>query len=602
MEMKNDGMAGGWSGFVELLRLAKPAKWLLVVAIVLSLLEAVAGLVVPLFTKDLIDQFQQPGFLGGGTIVWLVLAFVLQTVTGGFSFYLMTYIGESFVAKIRSLLWEHLLFLRVDHFDRHESGALMSRVTQDTSTVKTLMTNHLVTLVSGLVSIVGAVAILLIIDWRMTLIMLGSVPVAMLILMPIGRKVYKISLETQDQLASFSAQLARVLSEIRLVKAYNAQSVESEAGKGMVGKLFGYGLREARIQAFVSPLMTTVIMAVLVVLIGYGGARVASGDLSAGSLVAVILYMFQIVVPFTQLASFFTAFQKAMGATLRIQELLHTEREEDTASVNTAAAVMKPINWQQPVRFEYVSFGYRPEEPILRGLQCAIEPGQSVAFVGPSGSGKTTIFSLLERFYTPTEGAIRLGSDAIQELPLQAWREGIGYVSQESPMMSGTIRENISYGLGRPVSDEELVEAAQQAGAVEFIERLPQGYDTEVGERGMKLSGGQRQRLAIARALLRNPRLLLLDEATSNLDSESESLVQKALERLMEGRTTLIIAHRLSTVLEADRIIFLDRGVITGQGTHEELMESHELYRRFVHQQLKHEEAPAKSEEQGALR
>lgn len=570
----------GWTGFVQLLKSSKPPMWLFIVAILLSLGEAVAGLIVPLFTRDLIDQFSGNG-LAMSSIGWLLGAFVLQTVSGGFSYYLMSYIGESFVSGIRSRLWSHVLQLRIPYFDKHESGELMSRVTQDTNTVKALVTQHLITLVSGLVSIIGAVIILWMIDWRMTLIMLGSVPVAMLILLPLGRKLYKISLQTQDEMASFSANLGRVLSDIRLVKSHNAQGLEESKGSGMIRRLFGFGLKEAKIQAFVAPMMTSVIMAVLVILIGYGGARVASGDLSAGSLVAVILYMFQIVMPFSQLAAFFTAFQKAMGAAERIQELLRTESEEK--------GQVREVRWEESIVFDRVSFSYASaeEETILRNVSFAIEPGRTIAFVGPSGSGKTTLFSLIERFYAPTDGQIRLGAADITSLSLETWRGGIGYVSQESSMMSGTIRDNMCYGLDHDVTPQELEHAARLAHADEFIRRLPDGYDTEVGERGIKLSGGQRQRLAIARALLRGPKLLLLDEATSNLDSESESLVQHALNNLMEGRTTLIIAHRLSTVLEADYILFLERGEITGQGTHEELMASHDLYGKFVHQQLK---------------
>lgn len=228
---------------------------------------------------------------------------------------------------------------------------------------------------------------------------------------------------------------------------------------------------------------------------------------------------------------------------------------------------------------------------MLKNVNFVIRPGTTVAFVGPSGSGKTTIFSLLERFYEPTQGKIVLGDTSIEEIPLEKWREGIGYVLQESPVMSGTIRSNLIYGLPRQVTDEQIVEAARLANAASFIESMPDGYETEIGERGINLSGGQRQRIAIARALLRDPKLLLLDEATSNLDSESEALVQEALANLMRGRTTLIIAHRLSTVIGADHIIFLEKGVITGQGTHVELMEQHELYRKFVLQQMSHNRA-----------
>jgi len=654
--MKDNG--GSWGQFIGMMRGAVPSKWIFITAIILSILEAAGGLIVPIFTRDLIDQFATSG-MNAGVIIWLTGAFVVQAAAGGFSYYMMTYIGETFVRNIRQRLWDHVLRLRIPFFDKHESGELISRVTQDTNTVKTLVTNHLVSSVSGIISILGAMIILFVIDWKMTLIMLSAVPVSMLILLPLGRLVYRISLQTQDELASFSAGLGRVLSDIRLVKSHNAQTLESQNGATKIQNLFGFGLKEAKIQAFVSPIMTSVILATLVVLIGYGGARVAAGDLSAGTMVAIIIYMFQIVMPFSMLAQFFTAFQKAMGATERIQELLSTETEQTTLAARGAAAetatqgattgsqaladsaavlavargataetatqagsadvqpltsqpqaladapqsqsqpaaqatpaqlTLTPslgprLNWRQPLVLHDVSFSYEDDE-VLKRLNVVIEPGSTVAFVGPSGAGKTTIFSLLERFYEPTQGSIMLGAVPIDEIPLLSWREGIGYVPQESPIMSGTIRSNLTYGLSRSVSDVEIAEAARQANAASFIEAQPDRYETEVGERGIKLSGGQRQRIAIARALLRDPKLLLLDEATSNLDSESEALVQEALVNLMRGRTTLIIAHRLSTVIGADHIVFLEKGVITGQGTHEQLMSTHELYQRFVRQQM----------------
>lgn len=618
--VNNHDQGRQWRKFLRMLRSAVPRRGLFAVAIILSVLEAAGGLIVPLFTRDLIDQFAASG-LDIGVIIWLIAAFFVQAAAGGFSYYFMTYIGEMFVRNIRLRLWNHILKLKVSYFDKHESGELISRVTQDTNTLKTLITNHLVTSISGILSIIGALAILFVIDWKMTLIMLSAVPVSMLILAPLGRLVYKISLQMQDELAAFSAGLGRVLSDIRLVKSHNAQSVERERGERKIASLFHFGMREARIQAFVSPLMTTVIMAVLVVIIGYGGARVSAGDLSAGTLVAVIIYMFQVVVPFSMLAQFFTAFQKAMGATERIQELLCTEPEQSTGRIQqnqqnddpdhqepdrqsksdfaTALTLSEDweqsedasyqVDWNQPIHFQDVSFGYGQEDEVLRSLNFTIEPGQTVAFVGPSGAGKTTIFSLLERFYETSAGSIMLGEQNIEQIPLHAWREGIGYVLQESPLMSGSIKSNITYGLTRPVTDNEVREAARLANAAAFIEQLPSGYDTEVGERGIKLSGGQRQRIAIARALLRDPKLLLLDEATSNLDSESEALVQEALQNLMHGRTTLIIAHRLSTVVDADQIIFLENGILTGQGTHAQLMDGHALYRKFVHQQMKQE-------------
>ncbi|MEK5272123.1 ABC transporter ATP-binding protein [Aeribacillus sp. FSL K6-8394] len=557
--------------------MANPPFWIFVAAIVLSLLEAATGLVVPIFTRDLIDRFSTSS-IETHLIFLLIAVFILQSATSGFSYYLMSYIGEYIVAKIRSKLWNHVLYLPIPYFDRHESGELMSRITQDTYTVKSLVTEHLANFVSGIVTVLGAVAILIIIDWKMTLILFIFVPLAIVLVLPLGQKIYKISMQTQDEMATFSGNLGRVLSDIRLVKSNIAEPVEKQNGNQKIQQLFRFGLKEAKIQAIISPLMTTIIMAVLVVIIGYGGIRVARGELSAGSLVAIIIYMVQIIVPFSQMAGFFTAFQKAMGATERIQQLLNTETEHNNG--NTRIDVHKPIVFQN------ISFAYEKGKTILQNVHFEVKPGQTVAIVGPSGAGKTTIFSLIERFYQPTNGAIKLGNTDIREFPLFEWRQQIGYVSQESPIMSGTIRENICYGLNRTVSEEEVRKAAQLANADEFIEEMQDGYDTEVGERGIKLSGGQRQRIAIARALLRNPKILLLDEATSNLDSNSEQKVQNALLHLMKNRTTFVIAHRLSTIINADLIIVLENGKITGQGTHNELLQSHPLYQKLVSRQM----------------
>ncbi|MGP9043784.1 ABC transporter ATP-binding protein [Cytobacillus kochii] len=561
----------------SLLKGANVPKWIIIVALLLSILETAAGLVVPLFTANMVDQLATSR-LELSLIALLGGAFIIQTIASGFSFYLMTYIGERMVASLRRKLWEHSIHLPIPFFDKHQSGETMSRITQDTNIVKTLITQHIITFITGMISIIGAIIILLMIDWRMTLIMLIAVPLAVLIIMPLGQKIYKVSLSTQDQMADFTSNLGRVLSDIRLVKAYQAEKTEIEKGNKNIQRLFQFGLKEAKIQAVVSPFMTFIMMFVLVVLIGYGGVRVASGELSAGSLVAIIIYMFQIVVPFTQMASFFTAYQKAMGATERIQDMLNTPTE----NMNEGT---KGIIHPEEISFNQLQFSYKDDQ-IIKDINLHIPAGKTTAFVGPSGSGKTTLFALLERFYEPNGGLILLNGHPADEYALENWREQIGYVSQESPLMSGTIRENLTYGTKREISEEELRQATMQAHAAEFIERLPNGLNTDVGERGIKLSGGQRQRIAIARAIIRDPKILLLDEATSNLDSSSEQLVQSALQNLMKGRTTLVIAHRLSTIIDADQIIVLENGKITGKGTHAELLQSHPLYEQLATKQL----------------
>lgn len=541
-------------------------------ALLLSLLGTAASLAIPLFTRDLVDSLTASLF-NWKTAVFLFVVFVLQAILGGVSYYLLAYLGETAVADLRNRLWEKVLRLPVIYFDHNETGETMSRITQDTLTLKDLVSNQLVSFVTGIISIVGSLIILLYLDWKMTLIMLISVPISIVLIMPLGKIMHKIAKATQGEMANFSGHLSRVLSEIRLVKAYRAERTEVKTGQTAIRSLFGYGVKEAKVQAIISPIMTLIMMSILVVILGYGGAQVSREVLSAGTLVAIIFLMFQIVVPFAQMAQFFTSFQKAVGATERIQEILHMDVEPVEGSANFA---------METLRFDDVHFEYEDGKRILHSISFEAKPGTTTAFVGPSGGGKTTIFSLIERFYQPTDGRLLLGNQPFEDLSLEVLRQKIGYVSQESPLLSGTIFDNIAYGLEVRPSLEEVRQAAQSANALEFIEKMPNQFEAIVGERGMKLSGGQRQRIAIARALLHNPEILLLDEATSNLDSGSEAHVQDALERLMQGRTTFVIAHRLATITHADQIIVLENGEITGIGKHEELFKTHSLYQQFA--------------------
>ncbi len=567
-------MEGSTKGFFNLLKgLHWPIK-VTIFAVVLSLISTVISLIVPLITSDLVDKLTTSSF-NWGMIVLLLVVFLLQAITGGVSYYLLSYMGESIVADLRRKLWSKVLHLPVTYYDQNESGETMSRITQDTSTLKSLITDHLVNFVTGIITIIGSVIILFFIDWKMTLIMLISVPVSIAIMMPLGSIMHKVAKATQKEMASLSGLLGRVLTEIRLVKSYRAEQAEMEGGNNAITRLYRFGLKEAKIQAIISPFMTLMMMAILVLILGYGGLQVSNGNLSAGELVAIIFYLVNIIVPFAQMATFFTSFQKAVGATDRIQEIFKMDSESTTKTDSNFLE-------DGTVSFQEVHFSYSPDQKILSGVSFEAKPGTVTAFVGPSGGGKTTIFSLLERFYEPNQGHILFNNLSIKELPLDVWRSKIGYVSQESPLMSGTILSNITYGMAEQPPLEQIQAAARAANAEIFIDELPEKYHTLVGERGMKLSGGQRQRIAIARALLHNPRILLLDEATSNLDSGSENLVQEALERLMKGRTTLIIAHRLATITHADNILFLEKGMITGAGSHAELMRLHQLYKEFT--------------------
>lgn len=364
-----------------------------------------------------------------------------------------------------------------------------------------------------------------------------------------------------------------------MLKPQTRKNLEEKRGKEGINRLFGFGIREAKVVSVLAPLIFFVVMGVIVVIIGYGGIRVISGTLSTGTLIAFLLYLFQIIVPVTSFVTFFTQLQKSKGATERISQILEQDSE------NLQNGIEKDISGEK-IQVQDVSFAYADGDTILDKINFTANPGEVVAFAGPSGGGKSTLFALLERFYEPQNGAIYVGETLLADIQTESWRSQIGYVSQESAMLSGTIRDNLTYGLKREVDDDELWRVTKLAYADEFIRKLPEKLQTEVGERGIKLSGGQRQRIAIARAFLRNPKVLMLDEATASLDSQSEQIVQQALMNLMSGWTTFVIAHRLSTIVSANQILFIENGRITGRGTHKELVKSHPLYASFAEQQL----------------
>ncbi|MGM0898423.1 MAG: ABC transporter ATP-binding protein [Bacillota bacterium] len=570
----------GIKPFFALLTSIKIPKWALIFGLATSLITTIVGLLVPLLTRELVDGFSVEA-LSGALIAALAAAFIVQAVINGVSIYLLSMVGQRIVAGLRERMWLHLLRLRVGYFDQHASGQTVSRVVNDTGIVRNLITDHFPNFVTGIITIIGAVAILLVLDWKMTLIMMLAVPLTIAIMIPLGRKMAKISRSLQDETAVFTGDVQQTLGEIRLMKSSTAERVEEQRGLSGIQKLYGLGMREAKVYALIGPLMYLVVMVVIVMIIGYGGIRVSEGSMSTGSLVAFLLYLFQIVVPLATFARFFTELQKAKGATERIIDILELPLEEQERGIEMDIS-------GKTLRLEDVSFAYENGEPVLQGVSFEARPGQKIAFAGPSGGGKTTIFGLIERFYEPTAGTITIGDVKIGDVAIAAWRDQIGYVSQESAMMGGTIRANLTYGLpdADNYQDEELWRVSRMAYAEEFIASFPDGLDTQVGERGVKLSGGQRQRIAIARAFLRDPKLLMMDEATASLDSQSEGIVGQALGRLMEGRTTLVIAHRLSTIVDADKIVFIEGGRVTGIGNHRELTGKHLLYREFAEQQL----------------
>lgn len=564
--------------FIQLITSVNPKKSLFALGLFLSLLTSGASLIVPQLTKKLVDTSGTPTFSSNMVIV-LIVAFALQLGLGTIGGFLLRYVGESAVKTLRERLWTHLLHLPVGYFDSHKSGESSSRLVNDTSVIKDLVTSQFPNFVTGAIQLVGSMVILFWMDWKMAAFMFSAVPLIALIMLPIGKIMSKLGRQLQAATANFNADASEKLAEIRLIKASNGEKSEQESGRRLITNIFSLGVKDAKVEAVLQPIMMTAMLGLFVGILGYGAVRVQAGTLTSGALVAFLLYLFNIIAPVTTFAMFFSQVQKAMGATERIQEILDTPSESFTATetVNVEGQVLKA---------EHISFSYNEERTILNNVSFEAKPNTVIAFAGPSGGGKSTIFALLERFYQPDSGMITIGGKPIQSLDLQAWRSQIGYVSQDSAVFAGSIRDNLQYGLDRTLSEDELWQGLSLAYADQFVRDFPDQLETEIGERGVKLSGGQKQRIAIARAFLRNPKILMLDEATASLDSQSEEKVQRALDHLMEGRTTLVIAHRLSTIVDADQIYFIEKGTVTGNGRHTDLIATHPLYAEYVKEQM----------------
>ncbi|MBF2232557.1 ABC transporter ATP-binding protein [Staphylococcus epidermidis] len=559
--------------------LFKRLSWpygLIIAAVIITSLGSLSGLLVPLFTGRLVDKFSVSS-INWGMIAIFGSIFLVNALLSGIGLYLLSKIGEKIIYAIRSLLWEHIIQLKMPFFDKNESGQLMSRLTDDTKVINEFISQKLPNLLPSVLTLIGSLVMLFIMDWKLTLLTFITIPVFILIIVPLGRVMQKISTNTQSEIANFSGLLGRVLTEMRLVKVSNTERLELDNAHTNLKKIYRLGLKQAKISAVVQPISGVVMLLTIAIILGFGALEIGTGAITPGTLIAMIFYVIQLSMPLINLSTLVTDYKKAVGASSRIYEIMQ-EPIEPTEALSESKDVTI-IDGE--LVFEHVDFKYDVKK-ILEDVSFSIPQGEVSAFVGPSGSGKSTIFNLIERMYDIERGDIKYGNQSIFDIPLSKWRTKIGYVMQSNSMMSGTIRDNILYGINRKVDDEELIEYAKLANCHDFIMQFDEGYDTMVGERGLKLSGGQRQRIDIARSFVKNPDILLLDEATANLDSESELKIQEALETLMEGRTTVVIAHRLSTIKKAGQIVFIDKGEVTGKGTHHELMVSHDKYRHFV--------------------
>jgi len=548
----------------------------------------VLGLAFPLVVRRLLDAAFVPGAAPGSaraaldsTVVLLVGLVLLQAAFNYLRTYCLGRTGEAVVADLRKAVFSHLIGLDVPFFERRKTGELVSRLTADVATVQAAVSQALAQVVNQGITLVGGLVLLFVLEPRLTLVMLAVVPPVVLAAAVFGRSLRRVSAVYQDRLAAASADAEEAVSGVRVVKAFGAEDIERERYRRGIDDTFAAALRRVRLRSLFVPAVLLCAFAGMAVVLWYGGRLALAGQLSSGDLVAFLLLTMFVAGSLGTFTGLWAQLQEASGASQRVFEILETTAD---LPEDPSPAVLGDVRGS--VALEGVSFSYpgRSEEALSR-VDLRAEPGTVVAVVGPSGAGKSTLLSLLLRFHDPTDGRITLDGVDLRRLRSADLRRHVGLVPQETLLFSGTVADNLRYA--RPSAGmDEVVQAARNADAHDFILALPEGYDTPVGERGVKLSGGQRQRIAIARALLKDPRVLLLDEATSSLDGESEAAVQAALQRLMVGRTTIVVAHRLSTVVNADRIVVLSRGRVVDSGTHDQLIKRVGLYRDLFASQL----------------
>ena len=573
--------------YLRILSYIKPYLPRLITAAICTVLAAAGNLYVPWIIKDVIDSVlaeknaEMLNIIAAG----IIIIFFIRGVCFYGQNYLMSYVGERVIIDIRSAVYEKLQRLSVSFYDKNKTGTIMSYVTNDVSALQAAMVQNTIDMITEGSVLIGSITAMVYLDWKLTLFTFCTFPFVLWLMDFFGKRIRKSGRRIQECTADITSILQETVSSARVIKSFVREDYEIERFCNQNFANFRANMKNAQLMALLTPVIEFVAAIGVTAIIWYGGHGVINGDLTAGSLVAFLVYAVNISNPVKRLTRVVGSIQKALAAAQRVFDVL--DMKEEIAEIPGAKALPQI---EGSVEFKDVSFAYDKGEPVLKDVSFKAEPGEVIAIVGPSGAGKSTIANLLPRFYDTTSGSISIDGNNIAEVKVASLREQVGIVPQETVLFNGSLYDNILYGR-LEATREEVEAAAKAANAHNFIMEFPNGYETMLGDRGLNLSGGQRQRIAIARAILKNPRVLVLDEATSALDTESERIVQEALDRLMVGRTSFVIAHRLSTIKNADKILVLQRGRIVETGTHDELMANNKLYSHLYNIQYREKEA-----------
>ena len=566
-------------------RFLKPYKKQIVWAAIALIFTAGLNLALVQYVRIIVDE----GFVAssmaslGQAITGFAIISILQALGTFARFYWVSWLGERVTADLRRAVYSHIITLHPGYYEANLSGEIQSRITTDTTLIQSVIGSSASVALRNLLLLIGGAVFMFITNPRLTTVVLICIPLVVGPIMVFGRRVRRLSRSTQDKVANVGAYVGERNQQIKTVQAYNHQEYDRKEFADHVENAFDIALKRIKTNAFLITTVMTLVFAAIAVMIWVGGQDVITGTMSAGELTAVIVYAVMVAMAVAAIAGVLAELQRAAGALERLMDLLYAE-SEITAPTNPRQFARKP---KGALSIDKLTFAYptRQGNPALQNISLEIEPGENIALVGPSGAGKSTLFDLILRFYDPRVGTIQLEGIDIRELDPKELRSHIAVVAQQPAMFTGNVSDNIRYG--DPEAEESSVKAAAKAAyADNFIEELPDKYESFLGESGIRLSGGQKQRIAIARAILKDPEILLLDEATSALDAESERQVQMALEKLMQDRTSLIIAHRLATVKNVDRIIVMNAGTVIAQGTHRELMQNSELYANLAELQF----------------